>query len=104
MGRSCGGLTAKIHALVDAHGLPARLELAAGKAADAATHEKLLSGLKPGATALSDKAHDSDDPEPHQATQMLGQHPSKGQSQADVQLQPTGLPPAQPRGTFFKSE
>lgn len=35
MGRSRGGLTTKIHALVDADGLPVRLELSAGQAADA---------------------------------------------------------------------
>jgi transposase len=42
MGRSRGGLTTKIHALVDADGLPVRLELSAGQAADAPMAEKLL--------------------------------------------------------------
>ena len=41
MGRSRGGLTTKIHALVDAEGRPVRLELTAGQAADAPMAEKL---------------------------------------------------------------
>ena len=55
MGRSRGGLTIKIHALVDADGLPVRLELTA----DALMAEKLLSDLRPGATILADKAYDT---------------------------------------------
>jgi hypothetical protein len=34
MGRSRGGLTTKIHALTDAHGLPLELILTPGQAAD----------------------------------------------------------------------
>ncbi len=60
MGRSRGGLTTKIHALVDADGRPVRLELTAGQAADAPMAEKLLSDLRPGATILADKAYDTD--------------------------------------------
>jgi transposase len=60
MGRSRGGLTTKIHALVDADGLPVRLELTAGQAADAPMAEKLLSDVQPGATILADKAYDTD--------------------------------------------
>ena len=59
MGRSRGGLTTKIHALVDAEGRPVRLELTAGQAADAPMAEKLLSDLKPGATLLADRAYDT---------------------------------------------
>ncbi len=60
MGRSRGGLTTKIHALVDAEGRPIQLELTAGQAADAPVAEKLLSGLRPGYTLLADKAYDTD--------------------------------------------
>ena len=59
MGRSRGGLTTKIHALVDAEGRPVRLELTAGQAADAPMAEKLLSDLQPGATLLADRAYDT---------------------------------------------
>ncbi|MBW9089025.1 transposase [Rhizobium wenxiniae] len=60
MGRSRGGLTTKIHALVDADGRPVRLELTAGQAAYASMAEKLLSDLQPGAMILADKAYDTD--------------------------------------------
>ncbi len=60
MGRSRGGLTTKIHALVDADGRPVRLELPAGQSADAPMAEKLLNDPRPGATILADKAYDTD--------------------------------------------
>jgi transposase len=60
MGRSRGGLTTKIHALVDAEGRPVRLELTAGQAGDAPMAEKLLCDLQPGSTLLADRAYDTD--------------------------------------------
>lgn len=60
MGRSRGGLTTKIHALVDAEGRPVRLELTAGQAGDAPMADKLLSDLQPGSTLLADRAYDTD--------------------------------------------
>jgi transposase len=42
MGRSRGGLTTKIHALVDADGRPVRLELTPGQADDAPVAASLL--------------------------------------------------------------
>ncbi|QXC52726.1 hypothetical protein KHC17_26550 (plasmid) [Agrobacterium salinitolerans] len=59
MGRSRGGLTTKIHALVDADGLPVRLELSAGQAADAPMAEKLLRDIQRAIEA--DLATDLDD-------------------------------------------
>ena len=46
MGRSRGGLTSKIHALVDSSGLPIRLALTTGEAHDNRLAAKLLSRLK----------------------------------------------------------
>ena len=60
MGRSRGGLTTKIHALVDAEGKPVRLELSPGQAADAPRAASLLEAVEPGATVLADKAYDTD--------------------------------------------
>jgi transposase len=60
MGRSRGGLTTKIHALVDAEGRPVRLELTAGQAGDAPMAVKLLETVAPGATVIADKAYDTD--------------------------------------------
>ena len=48
MGRSRGGLTGKIHALVDSNGLPVRLALTPGEAHDNQLAGKLLSRLNHG--------------------------------------------------------
>ena len=52
MGRSRGGLTRQIHAVVDTNGLPVRLGLTAGEAHDNRLATKLLSRLEPGAMLL----------------------------------------------------
>ena len=59
MGRSRGGLTSKIHALVDANGLPVRLALTAGEAHDNRLAGKLLSRLRSGAILLADRGYDA---------------------------------------------
>lgn len=60
MGRSRGGLTTKIHALVDADGLPVRLILTPGQAGDAPVAQALLADPRAGATLIADRAHDTD--------------------------------------------
>jgi transposase len=60
MGRSRGGLTTKIHALVDANGLPVRLALTTGKAHDNRLAAKLLSRLKSGTILVADRGYDAD--------------------------------------------
>ena len=59
MGRSRGGLSTKIHALVDAEGRPIRISLTPGQAHDGTAADALLKDLKPGAILLADKAYDS---------------------------------------------
>lgn len=59
IGRSRGGLTTKIHALVDALGNPANLILTAGQTHDLACAEDLIEHVDPGAM-LADKAYDAD--------------------------------------------
>ena len=59
MGRSRGGLTTKIHALVDADGRPVRLMLTAGQANDAPIAEALLEDLAEGVTLIADRAYDT---------------------------------------------
>ncbi len=58
MGRSRGGLTTKIHALVDARGLPIRLLLTPGQTHDSKAAAMLLAQLEPGSIVLGDKAYD----------------------------------------------
>lgn len=60
MGRSRGGLTTKIHALVDAEGRPVRLALTPGQAGDAPAAGPLLRDLAAGATLVADRAYDTD--------------------------------------------
>ena len=50
MGRSRGGLTSKIHAVVDSNGLPVRLALSPGEA-----HDVRLAGM-----LLADRGYDAD--------------------------------------------
>jgi transposase len=60
MGRSRGGLTSKIHVVVDRSGLPVRLALTTGEAHDNRLAAKLLSRLKSGSMLLADRGYDAD--------------------------------------------
>jgi len=60
MGRSRGGLTTKIHALVDAEGLPIDLKLTEGQAHDGRSADDMLKALAEGQILLGDRAYDSD--------------------------------------------
>ena len=60
MGRSRGGLTTKIHALVDANGLPILLKLTAGQAHDGRSAADMLDSLGQGQILLADRGYDSD--------------------------------------------
>ena len=60
MGRSRGGLTTKVHALVDANGLPILLKLTEGQAHDGKSAEDMLDRMQAGQILLADRAYDSD--------------------------------------------
>ena len=60
MGRSRGGLTTKIRALVDASGLPIALKLTEGQAHDGRSAQGLFDHIAPGQILLADSAYDSD--------------------------------------------
>jgi len=60
MGRSRGGLTSKIHALVDAEGRPVALKITEGQAHDGRSAANMLGGLGAGQILLGDRAYDSD--------------------------------------------
>ena len=60
MGRSRGGLTTKIHALVDAVGRPILLKLTEGQAHDGRSATDMLDSVGAGQTLLADRAYDSD--------------------------------------------
>lgn len=60
MGRSRGGLTSKIHALVDAEGRPVAFRLTGGQVADCTQAEALIEGISEGDILLADKGYDTD--------------------------------------------
>ena len=60
MGRSRGGLTTKVHALVDANGLPITLKLTEGQAHDGRSAADMLDTIGEGDVLLADRAYDSD--------------------------------------------
>ena len=60
MGRSRGGLTTKIHALVDAGGLPILLKITEGQAHDGRSADDMLDSIGAGHVLLADRAYDSD--------------------------------------------
>jgi transposase len=60
MGRSRGGLTTKIHAVVDADGNPIALKLSEGQAHDGRSAADMLDSVGPGQILLADRAYDSD--------------------------------------------
>jgi len=61
MGRSRGGLTAKVHALVDLTGMPICLKLTAGQAHDGRSSRDMYDSVVRGTVLLADSAYDSDD-------------------------------------------
>jgi transposase len=60
MGRSRGGLTSKVRAVVDANGLPVRLGLSPGEAHDSRLCPVFLAGLRPRTMLLADRGYDAD--------------------------------------------
>jgi transposase len=60
MGRSRGGLTSKIHAVIDTNGLPVHLGLTPGEPHDNRLCSALLSGLHPRTMLLADRGYDAD--------------------------------------------
>ena len=72
MGRSRGGLTSKIHALVDAEGRPLALKITEGQAHDGRSAADLLGGLGHGQILLGDRAYDSDALRTRMAEQVYG--------------------------------
>ena len=58
-GRSRGGLTTKIHALVDTNGLPVAIKLTEGQAHDGRSAADMLDAVQAGQVLLADRAYDS---------------------------------------------
>ena len=61
LGRSRGGLTTKLHALVDKQGRPIFIKLTAGQASDIASAKDMIGHMVPGSMLLADKGCDAND-------------------------------------------
>ena len=59
LGRSRGGLTIQIHAVVDKQGRPIKLKLTAGQDADITSAPEMIADLPEGVLLLGDKGYDS---------------------------------------------
>jgi hypothetical protein len=105
MGWSRGGLTSKIHAVVDTNGLPVRLALTAGEAHDNRLAGKLLSRLTSETKLLADRGYDADWIRVLAAQERrLGQYPATVQSQRADLLQPLSLPRTQLGRTVLQQD
>ena len=97
MGRSRGGLTTKIHAPVDAHGLPIRMVLTAGHVHDSQAVPAVLADLAPDSVVLADKGYDADWIRAMiEARDCAPNIPAKSKPHAAVLLQQDALQRAQP--------
>ncbi|WP_281844152.1 IS5 family transposase, partial [Sinisalibacter aestuarii] len=59
VGRSRGGLTTRLHALVDGRGRPVAFKLTPGQVHDSKVAGDILAQLAPGQILMADKAYDS---------------------------------------------
>jgi transposase len=60
IGRSCGGLTTKIHICADAHGNPIDFKITGGEVHDAKVAKQLIDMLEKTEYFIADKGYDSD--------------------------------------------
>lgn len=105
MGRSRGGLTSKIHALVDAAGRPITVRLTAGP--DCRLHARRSADRRPrrgrhpaGRQGLRQRC----DPRQGEAEKGLGQYPAKGKPQGHLRLLGMALSSAKPRRTLLQPD
>ena len=88
LGRSRGA-PSKIHALVDANGLPVRLAVTPGETRDNRLASKLLSRLRAGSMLLADRGYDADwIREPVAATGAWANIPPKSNRSAPICFSP----------------
>jgi transposase len=103
IGRARGGLTSKIHAVVDTNGLPIHLALTPGEAHDNRLSSVLLSALPPKTMLLADRGYDADWIACPPARSM-GKHPSETKSQTPDLLQPVSVSRTEPDRTVLQQD
>jgi transposase len=92
IGRSRGGLTSKIHVVVDGNGLPVQLSLTGGQALQAALLGLAAAAPPTRAVAGGSRLRRRLDQGVCQRTGRVGEHPTQTQSQGPNLLQPLPLP------------
>jgi hypothetical protein len=95
-GRLRGGLTSKVHVLVDGNTLPVRLALIAGEAHDNRLAAKLLSHLKSGAMLLAARIRCWLDQGSRRPIWRLGENPTATEPERRTLLQAVSLSRPQP--------
>ncbi|WP_445304372.1 transposase [Neorhizobium sp. SOG26] len=96
MGRSRGGLTTKLHVVVDERRLPVRLGLTQGQASDKAAAPCLLEGLPSASVVIANRGYDWQHPNrPRSTTRRRGPHPNPARPQGPKVSRPKPLPSAQ---------
>jgi transposase len=101
MGRSRGGPTSKIHAVVDTNGLPVHLALTPGEAHDNRLCSVLLCALLPQTILLADRGYDADwIRETCPSAGSMGEYSAEAKSQRPDLLQPPSVSRAQHPSEF----
>jgi transposase len=105
MGRSRGGLSCKIHAVVDSNGLPVHLALTPGEAHDNRLCSVLLSAFLPQTMLLADRGYDADwIRELARQQGSMGEHSAETKSQRFDLLQPLSLSRTQSDRTVLQQD
>jgi transposase len=105
MGRSQGGLTSKVHAVVDTNGLPVHLALTPGEAHDNRLCSVLLSAMLPQTMLLADRGYDANWIREFARQQgSVGKHAAEAKSQRPYLLQPVLVSRAQPNRTILQQD
>jgi len=105
MGRSRGGLTSEIHAVVDTNGLAVYLALTPGEAHDNRLCSVLLSALHPHTMLFADRGYDADwIRELARQQGGMGEHSAETKSQRPDLLQPVSVSRAQLDRTVLQQD
>ena len=105
MGRSRGGLTSKIHAVVDTNGLPVHFALTPGETHDNRLCSVLISALLPQTMLLADRGYDADwIRELCLPARSVGEHSAETKSQRPDLLQPVSVSRAELDRTVLQQD
>ena len=102
-GRSRGGLTTKIHAVVDANGNAILLKLTEGQAHDGRSAADMLDSIGEGQILLADRAYDSDALRTAMTDRGAWANIKPMPRRVNSRVQPLALPLSQPGRALFST-